>query len=104
MEVNLIENKTEWILNTGASRHFYTNQDLFHDYEDIVDGEYVFMGNSATARVIKKGKVILNITSGQILSLSNVLYVPFLCKNLVSGSLLVRGICLMVFLSLILFL
>ena len=88
MEVNLIENKTKWILDTGASRHFYTNRDLFHDYEDVADGEHVFMGNSATAGVIGKGKVILKLTSGKTLSLSNVLYVPSLRRNLVSRSLL----------------
>ena len=59
MEVNLIENKTGWILDTGASRHFCTNKDLFHDYEDAADGEYMFMENSATTRVTEKGKVIL---------------------------------------------
>ena len=90
MEVNLIENKTEWILDIGASRHFYTNRDLFHDYEDTADGEYVFMGNTATAEVIGKVKVILKLNSGKTLSPSNVLYVPSLHRNLVSGSLLNR--------------
>ncbi|TYK06658.1 ty1-copia retrotransposon protein [Cucumis melo var. makuwa] len=88
VEANLIENKTDWILNTGASRHFCTNHELIHDYEDTVDGECVFMGNSAIAGVIGKGKVILKLTSGKTLSLSNVLYVPSLRRNLVSGSLL----------------
>ncbi|KAL0555831.1 hypothetical protein IC582_004332 [Cucumis melo] len=88
VEANLIENKTDWILNTGASRHFCTNHELIHDYEDTVDGECVFMGNSAIAGVIGKRKVILKLTSGKTLSLSNVLYVPSLRRNLVSGSLL----------------
>ncbi|KAL0560635.1 hypothetical protein IC582_001044 [Cucumis melo] len=48
------------------------------------------MGNSATAGVIRKGKVILKLTSDKTLSLSNVLYVPSLRRNLVSGSLLNR--------------
>ena len=120
VEVNL-ENKTEWILDTGASRHFCTNIDIFHDYDDTADGEHVFMGNSATTGVIGKGKVILKLTSGKTLSLSNVLYVHSLRRNLVFESLLnrvglkiilegdkviltkkeslsVRGICLMGFL------
>ncbi|TYK16589.1 ty1-copia retrotransposon protein [Cucumis melo var. makuwa] len=88
VEANLIENKTDWILDTGASRHFCTNRELLHDYEDTADGECVFMGNSATAGVIGKGTVILKLTSGKTLSLSNVLYVPSLRRNLVSGSLL----------------
>ncbi|KAA0055836.1 ty1-copia retrotransposon protein [Cucumis melo var. makuwa] len=91
VEANLIENKTDWILDTGALRHFCTNRELLHDYEDTADGECVFMGNSATAGVIGKGKVILKLTSGKTLSLSNVLYVPSLRRNLVSGSLLNRA-------------
>ncbi|TYK07993.1 ty1-copia retrotransposon protein [Cucumis melo var. makuwa] len=90
VEANLIENKTDWILNTEASRHFCTNRELLHDYEDTTDGECVFMRNSAIAGVIGKGKVILKLTSGKTLSLSNVLYVPSLHRNLVSGSLLNR--------------
>ncbi|KAL0553832.1 hypothetical protein IC582_007736 [Cucumis melo] len=49
------------------------------------------MGNSATAEVIGKRKVILKLTSGKTLSLSNVLYVPSLRRNLVSGNLLNRA-------------
>ncbi|KAL0546602.1 hypothetical protein IC582_016514 [Cucumis melo] len=90
VEANLIENKTDWILDAGASRHFYTNHELLHDYENTADRECVFMENSATSGVIGKGKVILKLTSGKTLSLSNVLYVPSLRRNLVSGSLLNR--------------
>ncbi|KAA0045096.1 ty1-copia retrotransposon protein [Cucumis melo var. makuwa] len=56
VKANLIENKTNWILDTGASRHFCTNRELLHDYEDTADEECVFMGNSATAGVIGKEK------------------------------------------------
>ncbi|KAA0053084.1 ty1-copia retrotransposon protein [Cucumis melo var. makuwa] len=91
VEANLIEDKTDWILDTGALRHFCTNRELLHDYEDTADGECVFMGNSATAEVIGKRKVILKLTSGKTLSLSNVLYVPSLRRNLVSGNLLNRA-------------
>ena len=88
VEVNLIENKTHWILDTGASRHSYTNWELLYDYEDVADGQYVLMGNTTTTKVIEKGNVILKLTSGKTLSLSNVLYVPSLRRNLVSRLLL----------------
>ncbi|KAL0556827.1 hypothetical protein IC582_005344 [Cucumis melo] len=48
-------------------------------------------GKLATAGVMGKGKVILKLTSGKTLSLSNVLYVASLRRNLVSGSLLNRA-------------
>ncbi|KAA0052404.1 ty1-copia retrotransposon protein [Cucumis melo var. makuwa] len=91
VNANLIENKTDWILDTEASRYFCTNRELLHDYKDTADGECVFMRNSATVGVIEKGKVILKLTSGKTLSLSNVLYVSSLHRNLVSESLLNRA-------------
>jgi len=47
-----------------------------------------FMGNAATGRVTRKGKVLLKFTSGKSLCLNNVLFVHFLRRNLVSNSLL----------------
>ncbi|KAA0042061.1 ty1-copia retrotransposon protein [Cucumis melo var. makuwa] len=38
MKVNLIENKTDLILDTRASRHFCTNREILYDYEDTTDG------------------------------------------------------------------
>ena len=59
-----------------------------HDFEDVPDGEHVFMGNAATVEVMGKGKVLLKFTSGESLCLNNVLFVPFLHRNLVCSSLL----------------
>ena len=46
------------------------------------------MENSATFEIKGQGKVILKMTSGKELTLTNVVYGPKICKNLVSGSLL----------------
>ena len=46
------------------------------------------MGNSATSEIKGQGKVVLKMTSGKELTLTNVLYVPEIRKNLVSRSLL----------------
>ncbi|KAL0290771.1 UNVERIFIED_CONTAM: Retrovirus-related Pol polyprotein from transposon TNT 1-94 [Sesamum angustifolium] len=87
VEAKLVENKVDWILDTGASKHFFANKDLFQEFHEESDGE-VFMGNSATAGVMGKGKVLLKLTSGKNLALLDVLYVPSLCRNFISGSLL----------------
>ncbi|KAL0334036.1 UNVERIFIED_CONTAM: hypothetical protein Sangu_1559800 [Sesamum angustifolium] len=88
VEANLMENKIDWILDTGASKHFCSNKELFQDFEEARDGECVFMGNSTTAGVLGKGKIFLKLTSGKTLALIDVLYVPSLRRNLISGSLL----------------
>ena len=46
------------------------------------------MGNSATSEVKEKGTVFLKMTSGKELKLTNVLFVPDIRKNLISGTLL----------------
>nr|XP_016471390.1 PREDICTED: uncharacterized protein LOC107793528 [Nicotiana tabacum] len=91
VEANMVANKTDWILDTGASRHLCANKELFHDFEESTDGECVYMGNSTTVGVIGKGKVLLKLTFGKALALNNVLYVPSICRNLVSGALLKKA-------------
>ena len=44
------------------------------------------MGNSATSTIEREGTVILKMTSEKDMTLKNVLYVPDIRKNLVSGS------------------
>ncbi|RVW97088.1 Retrovirus-related Pol polyprotein from transposon TNT 1-94 [Vitis vinifera] len=88
-EVNLVgSNPKEWWIDTGATRHVCSDQKMFSTFEPIENGEKVFMGNSATSEIKGQGKVILKMTSGKELTLTNVLYVPEIRKNLVSGSLL----------------
>ena len=55
------------------------------------NGEEIFMGNSSTSKVIRKGNVILKMTSGKKLTLNDVLHVPDIRKNLVSCSLLSKN-------------
>ena len=88
-EVNLIgSNPKEWWIDTGATRHVCSDRNMFTSFDPIDNGEKLFMGNSATSDIRGQGKVILKMTSGKSLTLNNVPYVPEICKNLVSGSLL----------------
>ncbi|KAL0303170.1 UNVERIFIED_CONTAM: Retrovirus-related Pol polyprotein from transposon TNT 1-94 [Sesamum radiatum] len=71
VEANLVENKFDWILDTGASKHFCSNKELFQELKEAEDGECIYMGNSATAGVLGKGKVLLKLTSGKTLALQD---------------------------------
>lgn len=82
----MVSNKSEWIVDTGATKHFCSDKDLFVDFSNASDGE--FMGNSSSFEVLGKGNVFLKLNSGKTLSLKNVLYVPSLLRNLISGALL----------------
>lgn len=72
----MVENNVDWILDTGATRHFCINKTLFREFEDAGEGECVYMGNSSVVGVLGKEKFFHKLTSGKILSLNNVLYVP----------------------------
>ena len=51
-------------------------KEMFATLDESVNGEKLFIGNSATSDIKGQGKVILKMTSGKELSLNNVLYVP----------------------------
>ena len=61
---------------------------MLSTFEPIETGEKVFLGNSTTLEIEGQRKVILKMTSKKELTLTNVLYVLEISKNLVSGSLL----------------
>ncbi|RVW73978.1 Retrovirus-related Pol polyprotein from transposon TNT 1-94 [Vitis vinifera] len=56
-----------------------------------INGRNLIMGNSATSRVVGIGKVVLNMTSGKELVLTDVLHVSDIRKNLVFGSMLSKN-------------
>ena len=88
-EVNFIGSNTKerWV-DTGATRHVSSNKNMFSSYQTIDNGEQLFMGNSSSSKVEGQGKVVLKMTSVKELTLYDVLHVPEIRKNLVSGSLL----------------
>ena len=88
VEANFVNNVTNWILDTGATRHICANKELFQEFEEATEENKVYMGNPATAGVCSKGKIFLKLTSRKTLALNNVLYVPDMRRNLVSGALL----------------
>lgn len=90
-EVNLVANTKEWWIDTGATRHVCCDKNMFSTYQEINHGEQLFMGNASTSTVQGIGNIVLKMTSGKELTLNNVLHVPDIRKNLVSGSLLVRN-------------
>ena len=72
---------------------------MFSSYQSIDNGEQLFMGNSSSSKVEGQGKVVLKMTSGKELTLNDVLHVPKIRKNLVSGSLLSKKGFKLVFVS-----
>ncbi|CAH9071850.1 unnamed protein product, partial [Cuscuta epithymum] len=86
-QCNLVGNTKEWYVDTGATRHICANKWMFSDYQLVDNEEQLFMGNSSTSKAEGRGKIVLKMTSGKTLTLTDVLHVPDIRKNLISGSL-----------------
>ena len=86
-------------MDTGATHHVCSNKKMFLSYQSIDNGEQLFMGNSSSSKVEGQGKVVLKMTSIKELTLNDVLHVPEIRKNLVSGSLLSKKGFKLVFVS-----
>jgi len=97
--VNLTTNNKNWWVDTGATRHIYSEKLLFSEYHKLEQDEQLFMGNSTVSKVEGKGKAILKWTSGKELTLNDVLHVLDIRKNLISGSILSKKGFRMVFKS-----
>ncbi|KAF3669803.1 putative phosphoserine aminotransferase, chloroplastic-like [Capsicum annuum] len=74
-ECNLTGNPSEWWMDSGATRHVCANKELFSLFASAQVEEMIYMANSATAKVERIGKICLNMTSGKVLTLNNVLYI-----------------------------
>ncbi|XP_070008283.1 uncharacterized protein [Nicotiana sylvestris] len=86
VETNIVANKTDWILDTGASRHLYANKELFYDFEESTDDECVYIGNSTTAGVM--GLKLVFESNKIIISRGG----DFVGKDYLNGSLFVLNI------------
>nr|GEW50920.1 zinc finger, CCHC-type [Tanacetum cinerariifolium] len=76
-----------WI-DFGASTYVCKNRCWFKTFEQVEDRYVLYMGDDHFAPVHGKGSVMLEFSSGKSITLFNVLYVPKLRKNLVSGPML----------------
>ncbi|GJY11896.1 zinc finger, CCHC-type containing protein [Tanacetum coccineum] len=81
-----LEEEKSWWVDSGATRNVYNDQTMFKTYEPSYS--MLYMGNHSTAQVKGKGKIDLVFTSGNTLTVNDVLHVLDVRKNLVSGSLL----------------
>ena len=87
-ETNMVSNVKGWWIDTGATRHICGDKNLFSEYKHMDDGEKLYMGNSFASNVEGKGNVLLKFTSGKVVTLTDVLHVPEIRKNLVSDPIL----------------
>ena len=69
----------------GATRHICRDISAFVSYEQVGDNQELYMGNSSTTKVVGQWKVVLHLSFEKSLASTEVLHVPEVQKNLVSG-------------------
>eukprot|EP00253_Pinus_taeda_P007014 PITA_07014 len=74
-----------WLIESGASFHFTPQREWFCEYEKY-DGGDVFLEDDSKARIIGRRKVKLKLQGGRVRTLSSVLHIPVLARNLISVS------------------
>ncbi|GMI83726.1 hypothetical protein HRI_002041900 [Hibiscus trionum] len=76
-QANIVTNMIEWVVDSGVTRHICDNRNVFTSYTPVKEGEEsVYLGDFRTTSLLGKGKVMLKLTSGKTLTLSDVFYVP----------------------------
>eukprot|EP00253_Pinus_taeda_P024334 PITA_24334 len=71
------------VIYSGASFHFTPHREWFCKYEKYYGGD-VFLGDHRKARIVGCRKVKLKLQGGRVRTLSGVLHIPALAKNLIS--------------------
>jgi hypothetical protein len=77
------------VVDSGATRHMFYYLSVFHKIESIAPTT-VKLGDDSTANCTQIGEVVLHMSDGRRLCLSQVLYVPRLAINLLSLSQLAK--------------
>nr|GEZ75340.1 zinc finger, CCHC-type [Tanacetum cinerariifolium] len=80
-----------WWIDSSAITRVCKDCCWFKTYEPVEDESVLYMGDDHFAPVHGKGSVALEFSSRKTITLFNVLYVPKLCKNLVSVPMLNKG-------------
>ncbi|KAJ0086209.1 hypothetical protein Patl1_07938 [Pistacia atlantica] len=89
-QVNTANN--QWFIDSACSNHMTPREDIFISTEPFTDAFGVITGDNTRLEIKWRGDIALHKSNGGIQHLSNVLYLPKLCKNLMSvGQLVDQG-------------
>ncbi|GJZ83764.1 putative RNA-directed DNA polymerase [Tanacetum coccineum] len=86
--VNLANDDSSWILESGATCYVATRKYYYSPYTTSVDFGVVRMGNTGLSRIAGIGDICLKFDTGMELVLHNVKHVPDMRLNIISTGLL----------------
>ncbi|GJY24066.1 zinc finger, CCHC-type containing protein [Tanacetum coccineum] len=74
-----------WWIDSGATCHAFKDRCWFVTFHPVQDGSVLYMGDESTKPILGSGNVVLEFSFGKTIALVNVVYVPGLRKNVMSG-------------------
>jgi hypothetical protein len=83
--INTQSDQDIWLIDSGESYHVTSHKEWFCEYEQY-EGRYVFLGDDSTTKIFRQGRVRLILQDGRRRTLSGVIHIPVLEKNLISIS------------------
>ncbi|GJR92959.1 zinc finger, CCHC-type containing protein [Tanacetum coccineum] len=82
------DDEIAWWIDSGATCHACKDRCWFDTFHPVEDGSIIHMGDKSTKPILGRGNVVIEFSSGKTITLFNVVYVPGLRKNLMSGPVL----------------
>jgi transposase InsO family protein len=97
LEALSFENDAEWVIDSGASRHFSGNAQAFHSIDSSALAGSAVSAGGQSHPIQGQGTVNLSSPSGEIKQISSVYFVPGLNRNLLSVGQIVELGCVVIF-------
>ncbi|GJR69676.1 zinc finger, CCHC-type containing protein [Tanacetum coccineum] len=82
------DDEIAWWIDSGATCHACKDRCWFDTFHLVEDGFVLHMGDESTKPILGRGNVVIEFSLGKTITLFNVVYVPGLRKNLMSGPVL----------------
>jgi hypothetical protein len=85
LSTNIVDVNT-WFIDSNASIHMTCNRNWFETYHENSNDAHIYLGDDRSHEIKGFGDVCMNLHTGEVKQIHNVMYVSSIKKNLISVS------------------